>query len=224
MGIRLANVVGNLGAPDVAYSPIGNSVTLKAGDLLGLTTAGLVGRLNNHSSGTVVSSAGGVWGISVDDVTSDGSGNIITPSAPTGVDPGVPAVLAIPSYGRRVTPAFPIAGVRRGQVRLYKATNRNFFIQRHKAGTRVNGSLSGLKCDLTWNDTTLEWEVDSTSTSVGSIVIAPANMQLPWYYDNKTLYDSATYATDASGAWVVFQIAAAADAEDNGLRYSSITS
>lgn len=222
--IGLVHATDSVGAPDVGWSPVGNSITSQGGDVYGLTTAGLVGRLNATGGGTIISSGGGILGIAANAFTSDSAGNIIAPSAPSGVSPGVPARLAMPSYSLRVPPAAPIAGVQRGQTQYYLASNANFFIQRHKAGTRVNDSLCGKLCDLVWNATTLEWEPDTTATSINDIVIAPADKQMPWYLDNKTLWDSSTFATDALDAWIVFQIVPAFQSAAAGLRYSSITS
>jgi hypothetical protein len=222
--IGLVNSISNLGAPDVGYSPVGVSITSKQGDVLGLTTGGLIGRLNATGGGTIIAVGGGIWGIGANDFTSDASGNITAQAAPTGVAGNVPARLALGSYGQRVAPASPISGVAYGQAQYYLPSSNNYFIQRHKKGTRVNDSLCGKKCDLTWNATTLEWEVDTTSTSLNEIVVALASFQLPWYLDNKTLWDDTTFATDASGAWVVFQVVPAYNAEALGLRYATITS
>lgn len=224
MSIHLANVIGGVGAPDVAWLPTGVSIIWKAGDVVGETTGGLAGLLNNHAGGTPIAAVSGIFGIAVNDDTSDANGRWVSPSVATGIDPSVPAVLALPTYGRRVTPAPPIAGVRKSQMECWLASPNNYFIQRHKQGTRVNDSLAGKLCDLTWNDTTLEWEVDTTSTAVNSIVVAPAGLQLPLYRDNTTLWDSATFATDTYGAWLVFQFVPTQDASKYGLRYASIVS
>lgn len=213
MGIRLVSVDGSLGDPDVGWSPVANSQTVLAGDVLGLTTGGLAERLGSAA----ITSGGGIWGFSVNDFTSDGSGNLINPSAPSGVAPGVPAQLALASYDRRVATAPPIAGVQRGQAEYWTGNFRNIFIQRHKAGTRCNMSLVGKKCDLTWNSSTNEWEVDTTATSLNCIIIS--QFQFPLYKDNKTLWDSATYATDTYAAWVAFQVTPAFYAQALGLRY-----
>ena len=220
--IQCINELIGMAAPVVSWNPFANSQAIITGDVEGLTTAGLLERLGSGA----ISSGGGIWGFAANSDTTDGSGNIISPSIPSTINPGVPAVFAIPSYGRRVTPAAPIAGVQRGQGQSYLANNQNFFIQRHKAGTRVNDSLIGKLCNLTWNasaGTNGEWEVDTTSSSVSDIVIAP--WQLPGYQDNGPsvlshgLWDSATYATDSLGAWVVFQVAPAFQASNLGLRY-----
>lgn len=226
VAIEIINAQVGVGSPDTAWLPIGNSVTALAGDVIGETTAGLAGRLNSHGGGTAITAGGGVFGILQSAATSDANGRITTPATPTGVDPSVPAILAMPSYNNRVPPASPIAGVRRSQVLCYLASNGNYFIQRHKVGTRVNISLCGKLCDLTWNDTTGEWEVDTTSTSVNEIVVAPASLQLPYFRDNFTrnYWDSATYASDTLAGWLVFQFAPGFDASKYGLRYASITS
>lgn len=221
MAIDCINVLAGVGAPDVGWIPIGNSVTMLAGDVVGETTGGLAGKLTG--SGTAITAAGGIFGFAANGITSDSSGRVTTPSAPSGVDPGVPAILPLPSYSARVPPAAPIAGTRRSQVQCWLASGSNYFIQRHKAGTRVNDSLCGLKCDLTWNSTTSEWEVDSTVTTIGEIVIAPAGLQLVLWKDNRTLWDSSTYATDTYNAWVVFQVLPTLNASKYGLRYASIT-
>lgn len=221
MSIQLARIEGR--TPRSAWLPTGVSIIWKAGDVVGETTGGLAGLLNNHAGGTIIAAANGIAGIASDDNTSDSNGRWQSRALPTGVDPSVPAHLAIDSYGMRVTPAAPIAGVRKSQMKLWTVTG-NYFIQRHKQGTRVNDSLCGKLCDLTWNDTTLEWEVDTTSTSVNSIVVASADLQMVNYKDNTTLWDSATFASDTYGAWVVFSIVPTQDALTRGLRYSSITS
>lgn len=217
----ITGLVG-VGLPVVAWNPFANSQAIITGDVEGLTTAGLLERLGSAA----ITSGGGIWGFAANSDTTDANGNIISPTIPSTINPGVPAVFAIPSYGRRVTPAAPIAGVQRGQGQSYLACPQNFFIQRHKAGTRVNDSLIGKLCNLTWNGsagTNGEWEVDTTATNVSDIVVAP--WQLPNYQDNGNsvlgpgLWDSATFATDSLGAWVVFQVAPAWQASNLGLRY-----
>ena len=220
--ITCVNGLIGMGAPVVSWNPFANSQAILAGDVEGLTTGGLLERLGSGA----ITTGGGIWGIAANADTTDGSGNIVSPSLPSGISPGVPPVFAIPSYGRRVVPAAPIAGVQRGQGQSYLACPQNFFIQRHKKGTRVNDSLIGKICNLTWNGSAGangEWEVDSTATNVGDIVIAP--WQLPYWYDNgpsalgKGLWDSATFATDNLGAWVVFQVSPSFQASNLGLRY-----
>ncbi len=217
MSIRLALVDGSVGEPAIGWSPVDDSLVCKAGDVMGLTTGGLLFRTDDEG-GQVITSGGGIWGILVNDFTSDSDGNIINSAAPSGVNPGVPAQLALSSYDRRVRPNAPIAGVYRGLAEYWTPDSRNVFIQRHKAGTRVNDSLCGKKCDLVYNDTTNEWEVDTTATSVNDIVIYKT--QFPMYNDNVQLFDSATFATDTYGAWIAFQIQPSFNAEALGLRYS----
>ncbi len=218
--MKIINAQAGIGAPKVSWDPMGASLTFKTGSVLGLTTGGRLALLSG-GGGQVITSDGGVWGVSVNNVVTDSAGRIIGPAAPAGIDPAVTPIFALPSYSMRVTPSSPIAGVRYGQGESWSPIETNFFIQRHKAGTRVNDSLCGKKCDLVWNATTTEWEVDSTATSVNDIVIAPSANQLPGYYDNLTgnLWDSATFATDTYGAWVVFSFVPSFDAQLNGLRY-----
>lgn len=216
MGIRLVALLGNTGAPQVGWSPVGASLTCLPGDVLGLTTGGLLNRLDDEG-GQVITSGGGIWGISINSFRSDASGNIINPAVPTGVNPNVPADLALSSYSRRVYANEPIAGDYNGLAEFWKPDFDNVFIQRHKQGTRVNSSLIGKKCDLVYNDTTNEWEVDTTATSVNDIVIS--EIQFPLYKDNITIWDSATFATDTYGAWIAFHVVPAFNAETLGLRY-----
>lgn len=215
MGIRLVATVDGQ-RPDVVWSPVGASLTVLSGDVQGLTTGGLLNRLDDEG-GQVITTGGGIWGISVNDYSSDASGNLTNPAVPTGVNPNVTAQLALSSYNRRVYANQPIAGDYNGLAELWTSKFSNIFIQRMKQGIRVNGSLVGKKCDLVYNDTTNEWEVDTSATSVNDIVIS--NVQFPLYKDNKSLWDSATFATDTFGAWVAFQIVPAFYAESLGLRY-----
>lgn len=224
MGIQCVNATLGIGDPQTVYLPMSNSMQGLPGDVFGLTTGGLALRLDDEG-GQVITSGGGIYGIAQDSYASNSAGGVTTPAGPSGVASNVPANLAIGSYGQRVPPAAPIAGVARGQVRAFGVGAGNYFIQRHKQGTRVNDSLCGKKCDLVYNDTTNEWEVDTTATSVNDIVIAPANFQMPGWYDNGPnfanhgLWDSASYATDTYGAWIVFTVVPAFNAEANGLRY-----
>lgn len=211
--IRLYRSEESLGAPRLDYRPAGNSMAALAGDIMGLTTGGLLSR---RATAGQITANGGVWGILVDDLTTDANGVASTPAAPSGVNPAVPAKLALTQRADSFSLAAAIAGVQRSQGRVYPALDGNVFIQRHKIGTRVNQSLIGKKCDFTWNTTTLEWEVDTTDTTVGMLTIVEIP---PFYADNKTYYDSATYATDAKNAWVAFVIVPALQASLNGLRY-----
>jgi hypothetical protein len=216
MGIRYVASIGNSGAPVVGWSPVGNSLSCLPGDVHGLTTGGFLNRLDDEG-GQVITAGGGIWGIGINTWTSDASGNLTNPAVPTGVNPNVPAQLALSSYNRRTYANEPIAGVYRGLAEYWKPDFNNVFIQRMKQGIRVNSSLVGKKCDLVYNDTTNEWEPDTSATSVNDIVIS--EIQFPLYKDNISLWDSATFATDTYGAWVAFQIVRAFDAEANGLRY-----
>lgn len=214
MSIRLVGVDGSIGEPAVGWSPVATTQTVLAGDVLGLTTGGLLERLGSGA----ITSGGGIWGFALNDFKSDSNGDLTNPSTPSGVNGQVPAQLALSSYDRRVLATDAIAGDVNGQAEYWKSDFRNIFIQRHKLGTRVNSSLIGKKCDLTWNGTTSEWEVDTTATSLNCIVIS--QFQLPRFKDNTTYWDSATYATDTLAAWVCFQVVPAFDAEQLGLRYS----
>ncbi len=218
MSIHLLTVNGREGVPDVGWSPVANSQTCLSGDVVGLTTGGLISRLDDEG-GQVITSGGGIWGILVNDFTSNSAGAIQNPAAPSGVAANVPANLALGSYSQRIRPNQPISGVFRGMAEYWSSNPQNIFIQRHKQGTRVNASLCGKKCDLVYNDTTNEWEVDTTATSVNDIVIAAAEFQVPTYRDNTTYWDSATFATDTYGAWIAFSVVPAFYAEALGLRY-----
>lgn len=213
MSIKLVAVDGSRGEPQVRWSPVGASQTVLSGDMFGLTTGGLLKRLGSGD----LTSGGGIWGFGVNDYISNSAGDITAPAIPTGVNPNVRPVLGMESYNRRVYANQPIAGDYNGLAQVWDGDPRNIFIQRHKVGTRVNASLIGKKCDLVWNATTLEWEVDTTATSVNCVVVS--SIQFPLYRANTTLWDSSTFATDAKGAWIAFQIVPAFDAGSLGLRY-----
>ena len=217
MSIRLVAVDGSQGAPDIGWSPVADSLDCLVGDVMGLYTNGQMFRTDDEG-GQVISSGGGVWGVLINNFTSDADGNIINSAAPANVSPTVPAQLALSSYNRRILPNDSISGVVRGMAQFWTPDFRNVFIQRQKQGTRINSSYCGKKCDLVYNDATNEWEVDVSATSVGDIIVS--QFQYPLYKDNNSLWDSASFATDDFGAWVAFQFNPAFNAEQNGLRYT----
>ena len=200
-------------ADKVGHYPAGNSMAALAGDVMGNTTGGLLSR--RATAGTITA-AGGILGFLVHSLTTDANGVASTPAAPTGVHPAVVPKLALTQYADRMSMAPPISAAQRSMGMVYLANPFNVFIQRHKIGTRVNIGLVGKKCDFTWNTTTLEWEVDTTVTTVGMIEIT----EVPAHYmDNRTYYDSATFATDTKNAWVAFMVDPLLYAQAKGLSY-----
>lgn len=213
MSIRMYKSDQSLGIPVEDYESCANSMAALAGDVFGLTTGGLWSRRTSITSG------GGVWGINKNDVTTDANGFATTPAAPTGVNPATQAHLAITQYADRLfAGAQTISGVTRSLANVWLANNANTFIQRHKKGTRCNNSIVGKLCDLVWNSTTLEFEVDTTTTTLSCIVVVEVP---PTYADNLTkgYYDSASFASDAYGPWCAFKFVPAFQAQGQGLRY-----
>lgn len=235
MPIRVWTGEAGTAMPVLDYYPAGNSFTYKSGDLLGLLSgtsaqtdgspAGTLRRFGATQGGAAASfppaRANGMLGMVFNDLTANASGIGGTPAAPTGVNPAVPAVLAVPSFDRVQSLSPAIAGVQRSMVTVVLANDTNFFVQRHKKGTRVNQSLVGATAALTYNATTLEFEVDTTGVTPGTNDYVVITDMCPFYNDNRTWYDSSTFATDAYGAWVVFQFLPAVMAAKLGLRYSS---
>jgi len=233
MSIRWYKSYRQDGEPDVDYYRVGNGFTYLSGDVLGMLSgtsaqsdaspAGTLRRLGASVGGTATAFpiivASGIWGVAWNDATTDDNGNIITPSVPSTIDPSVPAILPLPAYDLRHPAAAPVAGVRRGQMGIWKATGVNVFIQRHKAGTRVNQLLVGKPANLTYNATTDEFEVDTTGASNKNVVVITEVP--PLYDDNITYYDSASYATDAVAGWVAFTFLPAVQGPVQGLMYSS---
>lgn len=231
MPIRPYAFQGGVGVPDVDYYPAGNGFAYKVGDVLGLMSgtsaqtdgspAGTLRRLGAIVGGAAASFpivlASGIIGIVGDDLTASAAGISTTPAAPTGVNPMVPAKLALPSRSDALSGSNAIAGVQRSQTKVWLATDQNYFIQRHKKATRVNQTLVGALCALTYNAVTLEFEVDSTAGSPSVVIVDMA----PTYGDNRTYYDSATFATDLFGAWVVFKFIPSVQASPLGLRYAT---
>lgn len=214
MAIRLYKSSYSLGAPHMDYLRAGNSMTVLAGDVIGVLSSSPIGTASRRAT---LTSGGGIWGIAASDLTTDSNGNVQSPAFSSTIDTAIQPILALPAYASRLSPAGTVAGTaRRAQLDVYLADDSNIFIQRHKAGTRVNQSLVGIKCDLVYNAVTLEWEVDTGTTSSGMIVIEEVP---PFYADNRTLYDSATFATDTYGAWLAFKVVPAWQGQPNGLRY-----
>lgn len=213
MAIRVYKADFSLGAPQDDYLMAGNSMAVLAGDLIGRNSSPAGTALRR----TTITTGGGIYGFAADDITTDANGISSTPAAPSGVNPAFVAHFALNNYADRMFPSGAVAGAVRSLLRMALATSDNVFIQRHKAGVaRVNQSLVGLKCDLVYNSTTAEFEVDSTTTTLGCIEIVEVP---PMYNDNRTLYDSATFATDALAAWCAFKVIASFQAQPNGLSY-----
>lgn len=218
--------------PDVDYRPLGNSFAYKSGDVVGIMSgtsgqtdaspAGTMRRLGAVVGGSAASFpivlASGIWGVVWNDATADSSGNVVSQAAPTGVNPQVvPINAAGNSRSKLLSYAPAIAGVQRAELSIWLADQNNYFVQRHKKGTRVNISLVGKLAALTYNATTLEFEVDTTGSNP-TVVVEDVP---PMYGDNRTYYDSATFATDTVGGWVVFRFIPSVQAQPAGLSYAS---
>lgn len=184
--------------------------------------AGTMRRLGANVGGAAASFpivlASGIWGVVWNDARVDASGNLISPAVPTGKNPQVEPTLALPSYSSGLSLTPPIAGAQRPGLTMFLANQNNYFIQRHKQGTRVNVGLVGKQCALTYNATRLEFEVDSTAGNP-TVVIE----DVPQFFGGSpnTFYDSSTFATDALGAFVVFRFLPSVQAQPGGLTYAS---
>lgn len=199
MPIKVFSVTGGIGVPSVQAYPCDASNSLPAGCLVGLDTGG---QLRLLSSGGTALAANGILGIPVDDTYTNASSVPVAPSLPTGVAASVYPTLGVPNMSS-VLSSVAIAGTDTPQAMIIEATDDVLFVQRGKKGIRWNQSLVGKVCDLVWNSTTSEYEPDTGTTSLNCIVIRDVPR---WYGDNRTYYDSANYATDAVGAYVVFSV------------------
>lgn len=232
MAIRFYKAMTGRGTPDVAYYPLGNSFAYLAGDVLGLLSgtsaqtdaspAGTVRRMGASVGGAAASFplvlASGALGIAKDFATASAAGISTTPAAPSGVNPMFQPKLALPSRSDTYSGSDPVAGVVRSQIAVFLATDNNVFIQRIKKGTRTTSALRGTKCNLTYNATSLEFEVDVAIVANPFVEIVEVP---PLYNDNRTYYDSATFATDNFGGWVAFRFLPSVQQITAGTTYAS---
>lgn len=190
--------------PLVLPYPVPVSLSCKAGDVVGIT--GSTGALVRRLTGVVINASGGVLGIMHDDCYTDSSGNLIAPTKVSTIATNVQADLAL-SGGPALLPTTTLAGVTTPQALVIVARPDDVFIQRARAtSARYHDGLAEDICDLVWNATTLEWEVDSSATSVNDIAI----VSVPKMYGNTSTgnfkyRDSATYATDTYAPYVCFK-------------------
>jgi len=219
------------GEPAVVPMMAGNSFNYKYGDVVGIMSgtsvqadgspAGTARRLGASVGGGAGSFpiilADGIYGIVRDDLSTDANGVVKTPAAPPGINPAVVPTPALPSRSAALPLMPAVAGAQRSALMVYLLNGATYFIQRHKKGTRVNSALNGKQAALTYNTVTNEFEVDTTAGSPSVVVEGMA----PTYNDNSKYYDSATFAIDAVGAWVVFRVLGTVAAEPNGLTYPS---
>lgn len=230
MPIEWVRSVTDNNVPRMFYPGAGNSFTYLQGDVVGLMSgtsaqtdaspAGTARRFGANVGGAGASFpivlASGVLGIVTAPVTSDASGNAITPTGPTGVLANVQPVLALNSMSNLAAPSIA-AGVQRNVVPVAVADQNSVFQQRHKKGTRINDGLLGKLAALTFNSTTKEFEVDTTAGSPCVVITRIEKLT----HDNYLWFDSSTFASDAFGAWVEFQFIDSVQALPNGLTYAT---